>query len=156
MQWLLLYGSAVNADPEQFAPATDSDNATVVRLELPLDLQAPALARRTVAAMLQVWLPLEEQFVHDAVLLTSELVSNAVRHGGERVWLELALEATTLVIRVGDGSSTLPEQRTGSDLDESGRGLAIVEAIAEATGVSEDGEGGKQVWARVPLPDETA
>ena len=145
----------MNADAEPVAPTPDAYEATVVRVDLPLDVQAPALARRTVAALLDVWLPLDEQFVEDVVLLTSELVSNAVRHGGHRVWLQLALDTGAVVVSVGDGS-VMPVQRPGSEVDETVRGLAIVEAIAESIGVEEDAGGGKRVWARVPLPDGAA
>lgn len=132
-------------------PDTTSFRSAVARLDLPLDDEAPAIARRTVAGMLDAWLPEDDDFIYDVVLLTSELVSNAVRHGGERVSLEVRRDADGLLISVVDGSSSLPQPRASEEFDESGRGLAIVRAIATSTGVDELREG-KRVWARIALP----
>lgn len=132
-------------------PDATSLRSTVARLDLPLDDEAPAIARRTVQGVLDVWLPDNADFTYDVVLLTSELVSNAVRHGGERVSLELRRDAGGLLVCVVDGSSSLPQPRASDEFDESGRGLAIVRAIATSTGVDELRDG-KRVWARIALP----
>ncbi|MFJ4686224.1 ATP-binding protein [Streptomyces sp. NPDC088789] len=81
----------------------------------------------------------------DAALVVSELVSNAILHsGGNHILVTLDLSDGVLGIRVHDGGpgprSTL--QRPGDD-DEHGRGLILVQAIANsrhgAWGVSDNG-----------------
>jgi anti-sigma regulatory factor (Ser/Thr protein kinase) len=120
-------------------------------VDLPLGGHAAALARRTVADVLHTWWLRDEAWIYDALLLTSELVGNAVRHGGTRVALELSLDTRHLQIAVSDGCSVLPAQRGAGDADESGRGLMIIQAIASDWGVQET-DGGKRVWVRLPVP----
>src|SRR5690606_17099218 len=101
---------------------------------------------REVAASLSV--PLAE----DAVLLTSEVVTNAIRHGGDRI--ELVAEAD------GDGRITVAVYDDGGafqvgDLTPpppevpSGRGLQMVQRVARVWGVRDGSQGGKTVWFRL-------
>ncbi|WP_205699372.1 ATP-binding protein [Conexibacter sp. SYSU D00693] len=74
----------------------------------------------------------------DVALLVSEVVTNAVRHGGARdedhVTVELTSEDHRLRIRVLDGGGGLPAQRRpGSD---GGFGLHLVEALADDWGAA--------------------
>ncbi len=76
----------------------------------------------------------------DLTLLLTELVTNAFQHGeGEEVGVRMARTAKTIRIEVADGSTRLPVARQASPLDESGRGIFIVDALADAWGVSHDG-----------------
>jgi anti-sigma regulatory factor (Ser/Thr protein kinase) len=83
-------------------------------------------------------------------LAVSEVVTNAVHHGGgpltvEVVWLDHDL-------RVGvtdDNPGTVPRLVIAAADAESGRGLHILEAITEAWGVERDGDH-KTVWFRLP------
>jgi len=96
-----------------------------------------------------------------ALLVVSELVTNAVRHGPvlERE-VEIAvtvLSAGACLVEVRDESTTVPRPRAASDgqagYEESGRGLHLVEALAEAWGVARHRDGrGKTVWALLPSP----
>ncbi len=131
--------------------ATIDGGLLTAGIDLPLGGHAAALARRTVADVLHTWGLRDEAWTYDALLLTSELVGNAVRHGGTRVALELSLDTTHLQIAVSDGCAVLPVQRGAGDADESGRGLMIIEAIAAAWGV-EESPGGKRVWVRLAVP----
>lgn len=91
---------------------------------------------------------------HDVVLLVSELATNAVCHG---LVLEREFEVAVTVladgdcfIEVSDESSMGPELRgTGTWEDENGRGLRLLDALAEAWGVWQRGRHGKTVWALV-------
>lgn len=79
-----------------------------------------------------------------AVLLASELVTNAYRHAGTETRVSVSVDD---VIRVevfdaGEGGVAL----LASGVDEiSGRGLQIVDALADRWG-HEDGPGGARVW----------
>ncbi|WP_183061950.1 ATP-binding protein [Motilibacter peucedani] len=85
----------------------------------------------------------------DAALLVSEVVANAVRHGAPPIVLSVeCLSARELEVAVRDGSPTDPLPRVASELDESGRGMALVAALSESWGTRHDATG-KQVWFRV-------
>lgn len=88
----------------------------------------------------------------DAVLLVSELVTNAVIHTPSARILcaaELVMDRN-LRIEVhdqGDGRRGLPPCRPGAD-DESGRGLLLVAELAESWGTGPSRlTGGSAVWA---------
>lgn len=100
--------------------------------------------------------------VDDALLVASELVSNAVRHGSplERTdgCIEVAWQISEHRVRlqVRDGgrgpASGAPRAQHGSADDERGRGLTIISLLAGSWGSSyaEDGSGAT-VWADVPV-----
>jgi len=81
----------------------------------------------------------------DALLLTSELVTNAVLHGRSEVCLEVERDAAVLRVTVVDENSRYP-QPVVEDLDAlDGRGLALVASLARRWGVT-DRPMGKAVW----------
>lgn len=88
------------------------------------------------------------------LLVLSELATNAVRHGrvpGRYYEVRIAYDAEKLVgVEVSDPREGLPRLGDATPDAESGRGLAIVEAFAEAWGVRPRTVG-KTVWARVRL-----
>lgn len=86
-----------------------------------------------------------EQVASDALLLTSELVTNAVVHGRSELCIEVAVEGARLHVAVSDDNSRLPvlvPQDSGA-LD--GRGLVLVRALACEWGVHLRA-GSKAVW----------
>jgi anti-sigma regulatory factor (Ser/Thr protein kinase) len=90
--------------------------------------------------------------VDDAVLMVSELFTNAVLHGEGDVDVSLVLEDGNLRIEVADdGAGTVPT-RARSPRPESvtGRGLAIVDALADSWGNGRDQRGRTRVWLEVP------
>ncbi|MBK3559301.1 ATP-binding protein [Streptomyces sp. MBT56] len=98
--------------------------------------EAPATARQAVSNALSAW-EYPESVTEAARLLTSELVTNAVRHSPAlpRVTVHCVIEGDTLTLKVFDGSSTIPMRRTTVPEDaESGRGLNIVEYITAEHG----------------------
>jgi anti-sigma regulatory factor (Ser/Thr protein kinase) len=92
--------------------------------------------------------------IDDVVLVASELVGNAVLHGaaaaGHALDVSWEIEAQAVVVRVLDGSPELPRHRSTNENETGGRGLDIVAALASDWGVRRN-DGGKQVWARVPI-----
>jgi anti-sigma regulatory factor (Ser/Thr protein kinase) len=94
-----------------------------------------------------------------AKLIVSELFTNAVKHGtpGEDVWLLLTYEGEGLVIGVWDSSQQMPKRGRRDQLEESGRGLYLVESIADAYGAYRVREPqGKIVWARLGASENGA
>ena len=86
----------------------------------------------------------------DAVLLASELAANAIQHtgtgrGGRFDVLVTCLPGGVWVAVMDAGSATAPRITEGSDTGASGRGLAIVEALARRWGHSGD-QNGRTVW----------
>lgn len=101
---------------------------------------------------------LNRDLVIAAQLIASELVTNAVLHA--RTWLHLYIDRDehTLLIAVADGAAPdgvpnlFDRTSTGSRNGESGRGLFIVSAIADACGWRpRDDAPGKVVWAVLEL-----
>ncbi len=96
------------------------------------------------------------EVVGDAELVVSELVGNAVRHaqplpgGALRASWEVEPDAVVLAVADGGGLGH-PEVQPQSSSGTSGRGLAIVAALAIAWGVRDEG-GATVVWARLRLP----
>ncbi len=128
------------------------ENRFTAGVDLPLRNEAAAQARRYVRDVLHTW-QCPDDLVYDVLLVTSELVSNAVRHGGRRCVLHVEKSLEQLRVEVSDGSSVLPQQR--EDADEGGRGLAIVEVVAGSWGVTAR-DTGKTVWAQWSLSAPSA
>jgi anti-sigma regulatory factor (Ser/Thr protein kinase) len=92
-----------------------------------------------------------------AVLLTSELVTNAVLHGLGPVQLLLDDDGDRLRIEISDGETALPPGPGRPDGTQvSGRGLLIVDSLADRWGShSRPVPPGKIVWFEVRrVPDD--
>jgi anti-sigma regulatory factor (Ser/Thr protein kinase) len=83
------------------------------------------------------------------VLLTSELVTNAVRHGGAGVEVRYGVVGGALRVEVYDDGAGLPQVRRADSDDEGGRGLMLLEGLSERWGVRRARGGGKSVWFEV-------
>ena len=85
-----------------------------------------------------------------AVLIVSELVTNAVRHarGTDVVEVDLHATRTCLRIEIQDSDRHWPQPRIPDGFEESGFGFLLVDALAAKWGVRET-EGGKAVWAEL-------
>ncbi|GAA1973602.1 ATP-binding protein [Catenulispora subtropica] len=108
---------------------------------------APGRARRFLEDTCGRWTALD--FVADAALVVSELVTNAVRHAGTEMRIALELRDGTLTVSVHDGGPGLPRVIPAAERRLGGRGLAIVVRLAEAWGVAVGDDGGKAVWCRL-------
>ncbi|MFI8459150.1 ATP-binding protein [Kitasatospora sp. NPDC085464] len=88
--------------------------------------------------------------------VTSELVTNAVRHTHKptlTVAVYVSVPLRRVLVEVYDGSITLPRRRRAGADAESGRGLELIEHLALAHG-AERTERGKRVWAELALPEQ--
>jgi anti-sigma regulatory factor (Ser/Thr protein kinase) len=110
---------------------------------LPPTARSVPQARQHVGATLRHWHL--DGLAETARLLTSEVVTNAVLHA--RTAMTLAVEETEAGIRVSvtDGSPVPPAMRRHSVTATTGRGLQLLDQLADAWSV--DGtKGGKTVW----------
>lgn len=128
-------------------------------LQLPANEAAPREARRRLAAVLPEWsLP---QFETVAALIATELITNCVLATCGAQWaaapppIRLWLRAgpSVLVILAWDATVAAPVPRDAEDDDESGRGLAIIDALSAQWGFYYPAEfGGKVTWAIIDTP----
>ena len=121
----------------------------VARHDLPADPGVVGVARDAVAGHLGAW-GVARSIVDDLVLVTSELVTNAVLHGSPPIELRLQRTQREIVVEVKDDSVAPPRRRRAGADDEGGRGLSIVEAMTDRWG-SRSVADGKVVWATMSL-----
>lgn len=81
-----------------------------------------------------------------AVLVASELVTNAILHTANGGTLDLIISPTQLRLEVSDGSHTAPVERAHGPSDVCGRGLPIVSRLSDDWGVRRS-PSGKTIWA---------
>jgi anti-sigma regulatory factor (Ser/Thr protein kinase) len=121
--------------------------------EFPCDHATPGQARQFCADQLTAVLPdvlATEDTIADAVLITSELTTNAVLAGCGQIELSLSVEGSGLHLAVHDDAPGIPVLRNPPPHDPHGRGLAITAHIAESWG-HEPSPTGKRVWAQLPV-----
>ncbi|MFB6957178.1 ATP-binding protein [Streptomyces sp. NPDC056309] len=127
---------------------------------LPQDIEfrfardARSVGRARVLLREQAKLP--DEVTETAVLLLSELMTNAYRHAkapGREIRARCVLsEEGRLRISVTDANDTLPAPREAAPEEESGRGLALVETLASEWGAEPRPGGiGKAVWFELEL-----
>lgn len=104
-------------------------------------------ARRQVRELLHDWADAEQ--VDSAVLMVSEMVTNVLMHtdGDALLVAEAAGDLGTrrLRVEVADASDELPHKRQPGEMASSGRGVLLMEMLADAWGVDPRGEG-KSIW----------
>lgn len=124
-------------------------------LELPARRSSVGAARSAAGEWLRGW-HLPEEACEDAVLVLSELATNAIRHtASARFLCCVGVTADRRIhLEVHDhgaaGGSLIP--RSPDLEDEGGRGLLLVELTAERWGVQQSAlTGGNAVWARLAV-----
>ncbi len=111
--------------------------------EFPSDPASVPAGRRFVAGLLDDWDC--GQLTDTAILLTSEILTNAVVHGLGSVRLRVRRTQTELAVVVSDRGRYQPQPRLAGPTDESGRGLSLLEMLAASWGARATPEG-KDVW----------
>lgn len=126
---------------------------TKAEVPLPSRPESAATARRLAqVVVLREW-GLTPRMTEDAVLLVSELVGNAVRHTGARVFgLRMGRRRGWIRIEVRDPSRGLPCLMPVQDMDISGRGLFLVDKLSDRWGVDLLPLG-KTTWCEMRVAD---
>lgn len=86
----------------------------------------------------------------DVVLLLSELATNAVIHAGSRFRVRVCVGADRVRVEVADGSRATVRRQRFSVLSGTGRGLGMVDDVADRWGVDERPDG-KAVWFELAI-----
>lgn len=124
-----------------------NDPPADVQIDLPPDLTAAREARAAARRVLPRWRL--GALLDPVLLVVSELVGNAVRHGRPPVNLRLRRVGRGVQVDVHDEESHPPGGGPATRDAESGRGLLLVDAVAADSGVEHIDGDGKVVWARV-------
>src|SRR5918994_1622368 len=136
---------------ERTRSTEDTDVDLLATLELVPVVRAPRAARAFVAETLAAW-DIQAEEIEAVQLVVSELVTNAVLHAPEshKIGVELYWGENGVRVKVSDESSNEPTRR-GPDLSlhEEGRGVQLVDALADRWGTERRGRDGKTVWCEV-------
>lgn len=119
-------------------------------------------ARERVRGVVDGW-GIGGDLVDDLLVCVSEAVTNAVRYaGGEPVTVALTRTGSGMRVEVADGEKAWPRLLSPREtvapvpeitaLDEHGRGLFLLAALASRWGVSTDRPTGKRVWFELDVP----
>ena len=84
-------------------------------------------------------------------LAVSEIVTNAIRYGAGPIELRTWLEPSSIRVEVSDQGTAMPVATTAEPDMTGGRGLGIIDAVAQAWGWDRHrDDGGKTVWFTLP------
>ena len=101
-----------------------------MKTRLPADLRAPREARAFVAAGLRKAPAPPRVAVDEVVLVTSELVTNAVQAGADTVEVELHATPQRVELVVSDDAGGWPAPSDPAETETAGRGLRIVAQLS--------------------------
>jgi phosphoserine phosphatase RsbU/P len=141
--------------------AGESTRARVRRVRLPNDRRTPAAARALVRSVLEE--AGLDVLLNEALLLTTELSTNAVVHAGTELDIEVAADTGGVTVTVTDFASGPVEQLAVGpkndkvdigEVAERGRGLLLVDHFASRWGTVHEGTG-KGVWFRLERRDDS-
>jgi anti-sigma regulatory factor (Ser/Thr protein kinase) len=127
----------------------DAEDELTAALAIRPEPGAVPEARAFVGEQLRAW-GTPDGLVRDAVLLVSELVSNAILHGRPPIALRLRRTAEELLVEVDDCATVLPRKLRPTPEDEHGRGLVIASLLADRWGTRPLRDG-KSVWSLFAL-----
>lgn len=136
-------------------PFGDGTDERVRRVRLPADRRTPAAARAIVRSVLAE--AKLDELLNEALLLTTELSTNAVEHAGTELDIEVVADESGLTVTVSDFAVGRIEKVTArpkndltdiSEVSERGRGLLLVDHFASRWGTTHLPTG-KGVWFRL-------
>ncbi|MFJ8311789.1 MULTISPECIES: SpoIIE family protein phosphatase [unclassified Streptomyces] len=141
---LLLSRNAVGRGAAPVAAAAVRRTALTVAQAEP---ERIAGARKQLRELLHDWA--DEEQIDSAVLMVSEMITNVLVHtDGDALLVAEArgpLGTRRLRVEVADASDELPHRRRPGEMASSGRGLVLMQMLADAWGVDPRGDG-KSIW----------
>lgn len=125
------------------------EDRSVLDMRLARTARAPGEARRSLEALRH---RIDPAVFNDVRLLVSELVTNSVQHEGPDPgsWVAVRLRVSAAAVRgevTNPGPGFHPERRPPRQGQESGRGLYLVDQLANRWGVSKNGV--TRVWFEI-------
>jgi serine/threonine-protein kinase RsbW len=108
--------------------------------------------RRCAEASVGQEFPAHPSLSQDVALVTSELVSNATRVARDRILVKVVANGDEVTVAVTDDGPGVPHLRHPEPDEPTGRGLLLVDAVADRWGVEPVEPHGKVVWARCSTP----
>ena len=151
---LRLVASDGELTPDALDSPTTEDGRVVDSVLLPAERQSVTVGRHWVVrtAAVRGATGMANQVLE---LLSSELLANAVLHGGydTGIGVQLVVDGTIARVSVSDGSVVSPVVMATDPSALNGRGMAIVEAMSARRGVEVHEDGGKTVWFELDLDD---
>jgi len=127
----------------------DDGTAAPCTLVLGRDVHAPASARDWLTVALGA--TVTSGPLHDACLVLSELVTNALRYGLGDIVVHSSLVDDCIRLSVTDWADELPRMMASDPERVGGVGLLVVDRVSTAWGVAPF-PGGKTVWASIAAP----
>lgn len=119
------------------------------RIEVGSDSSSPSRARAVLRPLLDGCAPTR---IDEVCVAVTEIIANAVTHGGGMQFMRIDLGEVDLHVEVADRSTSMPvpQQQPSS---QGGRGLLLIEALTDSWGVelSGDADAPKRVWARFSI-----
>lgn len=154
---LLLFRSGESRGLSEGPAAADRTRVRSTLLSVAQDEpERIAEARQHLRELLHDWVPAEQ--VDAAVLLISEMITNVLVHTDADALLLAEIFGEhghrRLRVQVSDSGDDLPHKRRPGELASSGRGLMLIEMLADAWGVEPRGEG-KSIWFELYERGET-
>jgi anti-sigma regulatory factor (Ser/Thr protein kinase) len=129
----------------------DREAGPTLRRTLPSTAESASVARWMLNDLLRDLV--DTDTLDAAGLLVTELVSNAIRQTGEELVVTVRLAGGRLRVGVADSSHRRPQLVKAGSRDTSGRGLHLVESMADRWGVEPDERGlGKTIWFELAVP----
>ncbi|WP_435240963.1 ATP-binding protein [Streptomyces cucumeris] len=123
-----------------------------------LDSSVPQARHAVRDLLIRQRVPVHGDLVPNLLLIVSELVTNAVRHAAllsPEIAVEVSIGPDWVRVAVEDNHPYRPVALAADQGGTGGRGLLLVQAITEETGgiydVDHTADGGKAVWAALPL-----
>ncbi|MBY8887272.1 ATP-binding protein [Streptomyces sp. PTM05] len=96
-------------------------------------------------SFLELW-RVPGSLAESVVLVVSELVTNSIEHGWGDVGVRVRCEQASLTVEVTDSNPAPARLRVADDDALDGRGLLLVQVVADAWGVSRDGTTTWATW----------
>ncbi|RII11312.1 Phosphoserine phosphatase RsbP [Streptomyces sp. YIM 130001] len=144
---MLLLGRTAREQPTGAGGPASSERRRIAMTVAQAAPEGVAEARRQLRELLHDWADSDQ--VDSAVLMVSEMLTNVLVHTDGDALLVAEAQGPQghrwLRVEVSDGSDQLPHKRDPGELASSGRGLVLMEILAERWGVDPRGEG-KSIW----------